>query len=85
MSNKDTRSQHSPYTLMKEILIITSIVLGIIGVDACSRQMSTRDYDYERYCDSIYIHDEDYYFDVLMETDEYQDYIEQHGAWWNQN
>ena len=42
----------------------------------------TRDYDYEHYCDSIYEVNPDYYLDVLVETDEYQDYIEKHGEWW---
>lgn len=43
---------------------------------------NTRDYDYEHYCDSIYEVNPDYYLDVLVETDEYQDYIEKHGEWW---
>lgn len=43
---------------------------------------STRDYNYEWYCDSIYHANEDYYFDVLMETNEYQNYINKHGQWW---
>ena len=42
----------------------------------------TRDYNYEHYCDSIYEVNPDYYLDVLVETDEYQDYIEKHGEWW---
>lgn len=43
---------------------------------------STRDYNYEHYCDSIYENNPDYYLDVLVETDEYQDYINEHGEWW---
>lgn len=43
---------------------------------------STRDYNYEHYCDSIYENNPDYYLDVLVETDEYQDYIDEHGEWW---
>lgn len=46
------------------------------------RNNNTRDYDYEHYCDSLYIVNPDYYFDVLVETDEFQDYIEEHGEWW---
>lgn len=43
---------------------------------------STRDYKYEHYCDSIYEVNPDYYLDVLVETDEFQNYIEEHGEWW---
>lgn len=42
----------------------------------------TRDYEYEAYCDSIWDNNPDYYMDVLGETDEYQDYIAEHGEWW---
>ncbi len=43
---------------------------------------NTRDYNYEHYCDSIYENNPDYYLDVLIETDEYQTYLEEHGQWW---
>lgn len=43
---------------------------------------TTRDYKYEHYCDSIYEANPDYYFDVLVETDEFQNYIDEHGEWW---
>lgn len=42
-----------------------------------------RDYEYEAYCDSVWNNDPDYYLDVLCTTDEYQDYIAEHGEWWN--
>ena len=42
----------------------------------------TRDYAYEHYCDSIYETNPDYYLDVLVETDEFQSYINEHGEWW---
>ena len=41
----------------------------------------TRNYKYEHYCDSIYEVDPDYYLDVLVETDEFQNYLEEHGQW----
>ena len=41
-----------------------------------------RDYVYEHYCDSIYETNPDYYLDVLVETDEFQSYIDKHGEWW---
>ena len=43
---------------------------------------NTRDYAYEHYCDSIYEVDSYYYLDVLVETDEFQSYINEHGEWW---
>lgn len=43
---------------------------------------STRDYKYEHYCDSIYEVNPDYYLDVLVETDKFQNYIDEHGEWW---
>nr|DAG97123.1 MAG TPA: protein of unknown function (DUF4500) [Crassvirales sp.] len=43
---------------------------------------NTRDYVYEHYCDSIYEVNPDYYLDVLVETDEFQSYLDEHGEWW---
>lgn len=43
---------------------------------------NTRNYDYEHYCDSIYEVNPDYYLDVLIETDKFQSYINEHGEWW---
>lgn len=43
---------------------------------------NTRDYDYEHYCDFIYAVNPDYYLDVLVESDKYQSYINEHGEWW---
>lgn len=44
---------------------------------------SPRDYTYEQYCDSIWENDPAYYQDVLCTTDEYCDYIDEHGEWWD--
>lgn len=44
---------------------------------------TTRNINYEHYCDSIWITNPDYYLDVLVETDEFQNYIEEHGQWWD--
>lgn len=46
------------------------------------RNNDTRDYKYEHYCDFIYEVNPDYYLDVLVETDEFQNYLEEHGEWW---
>lgn len=80
---------------MKDNIIITTIVILLAVASALGVYMannnsntftiknnSTRDYKYEHYCDSIYEVNPDYYFDVLMETDEYQNYIDEHGEWW---
>lgn len=44
-----------------------------------------RDYEYEHYCDSIWVNNPDYYLDVLVESDEYQNYIDIHGEWWKED
>ena len=45
---------------------------------------NTRDYAYEHYCDSIYATNPDYYLDVLVETDKFQSYLNEHGKWWTE-
>ena len=75
--------------------IILALILGvIIGLSITFltnsfdnkfytiKNNSTRDYKFEHYCDSIYEVNPDYYFDVLIETDEFQNYIDEHGEWW---
>lgn len=47
-----------------------------------TKNNSTRDYKFEHYCDSIYEVNPDYYLDILIETDKFQDYIDKHGKWW---
>lgn len=42
-----------------------------------------RDYQFEAYCDSVYEVDPDYYFDVITESNEYQNYIANNGKWWD--
>jgi hypothetical protein len=80
------------------ILLGISSISFIIGMDYGEKKLfnsnsentrviiiknnESRDYDYEWYCDSIFHYDEDYYFDVLMVTEQYNDYIEKHGQWW---
>lgn len=68
---------------MKKILFFIATVVAIVAMGSCSCQKSnTRDYSYEAYCDSIWESNPDYYLDVIMETDEYCNYIEEHGKWW---
>lgn len=63
--------------------ILTTIVISIAGASKPNNVNSTRDLKYEEFCDSIWANDPDYYLDVLVETDEFQDYIETNGEWWD--
>ncbi len=77
---------------MKNSIIIVLLLSVASGIEIYSahedsktftvRNNNTRDYQYEHYCDSIYEVNPDYYLDVLVETDEFQNYIEEHGQWW---
>lgn len=58
------------------ILVVSAFVRCGLNADA------HRDYDFEQYCDSIWDNNPEYYNDVLVETDEYQNYIEVNGKWW---
>ena len=77
---------------MKDNIIIILILLVIVSISGVYiinnnsklfiKNNSTRNYNYEHYCDSIYEVNPDYYLDVLIETDEFQNYIDEHGEWW---
>lgn len=67
---------------MKHLFILALVILGIIFAGCSPTKVDTRDYAYEAYCDSIWEADPDYYLDVLVESDEYCTYIEEHGLWW---
>lgn len=68
---------------MKKILLVIATVISIVAMRCSSTKVSdTRDLSYEAYCDSIWDNNPDYYMDVLVETDEYQSYIEANGRWW---
>ena len=66
---------------------ITTIIIAIaaIVVIGCkpTKVANNRDYAYEAYCDSIWEANPNYYLDVLVESDEYCTYIEEHGEWRN--
>ena len=68
---------------MKNLIFIALAVLGMVIAGCQSTKVAERDYAYETYCDSIWKADPDYYLDVLVESDEYQNYIEQNGEWFN--
>lgn len=64
------------------LYIISIVAMVLVFNSQCSNKAEARDYTYEAYCDSIFFNDKDYYYDVLVETDEYQEYLEEHGQWW---
>ena len=64
-------------------LSITFLINSFDNKSYTIKNNSTRDYKFEHYCDSIYEVNPDYYLDVLIETDEFQSYIEKHGQWWD--
>ena len=68
---------------MKNLIFIALAILGMAYAGCPSTKVAERDHAYESYCDSIWKADPDYYLDVLVESDEYQNYIEQNGEWFN--
>ena len=69
---------------MKYLFIVVLAILGIAFAGCQSTKVAddSRDTIFEAYCDSVYRVNPDYYLDVLCETDEYCNYIEEHGEWW---
>lgn len=69
---------------MKHLFIVALAILGIAFAGCQSTKVAddSRDTIFEAYCDSVYRVNPDYYLDVLCETDEYCNYIEEHGEWW---
>lgn len=68
------------------------LILAITGISflcvvnlfiSCKANIPERDYAYEAFCDSIWENNPDYYLDVLVETDSFQQYVEEVGEWWN--
>lgn len=69
---------------MKSLMLFIVAVVAAVAMkwEPTKVANDNRDYEYEAYCDSIYEVDPDYYNDVLVETDAYQNYIELNGQWW---
>lgn len=67
---------------MKNLILTALAILGMAIAGCQSTKVAERDYAYEAYCDSIWEADPNYYLDVLVESDEYCAYIEEHGQWW---
>lgn len=78
-------------SILPELLFIMTFVLFLIvglfifSIDSeiIIKNNSNRNYKYEHYYDSIYEVNPDYYLDVLVETNKFQNYIDKHGEWWN--
>lgn len=67
---------------MKKLIFVAFAIVAMAFAGCNSTKVSTRDLEYEYYCDSIWANNPDYYLDVLMETDEFQEYVELNGKWW---
>ena len=66
---------------MKNLVLVALVILGIAFAGCSPTKVDTRDDAYEAYCYSIWENNPDYYLDVIVESDEYQNYIEQNGEW----
>lgn len=60
---------------MKNLILTALAILGIAFAGCEPTKVAKRDLNYEHYLDSIWENDPDYYLDVLVETDEFQEYI----------
>lgn len=67
---------------MKNLIFTALAILGMAFAGCQPTKVAERDYVYEAYCDSIWEADPNHYLDVLVESDEYCAYIEEHGQWW---
>lgn len=70
---------------MYKIISIVALLLYVGVLTSCQStkvtEMTEKNYSYEEYCDSIWETNPAYYIDILVETDEYQTYINKHGEW----
>lgn len=67
---------------MKKIFLFIAITVAVIAVGCCSTKMDTRDYAYEAYCNDIWENFPEYYDSVLMYDEEYNQYVLEHGEFW---
>lgn len=66
------------------VLVTLASLYIITEVTVIPKEKNNRDYEYERYLDSVYITNPDYYFDVVVETDKFQDYINAHKDYYDE-
>lgn len=70
---------------MKKIFFLIGPMVAIASIMCEPTTVAeTRDVAYENYCDSVWQANPDYYQDVIVESDEYQTYIEVNGKWWEE-
>lgn len=79
-----TTSNKKSLIVLSLLALASSLVVVIASNNKTFtvKNNNTRDYNYEHYCDSLYEVNPNYYFDVLVESDEFQNYINEHGEWW---
>nr|DAG96235.1 MAG TPA: hypothetical protein [Crassvirales sp.] len=65
------------------VYLAVNYIANINSKTCVVKNDNARDYAYEHYCDSIYAANPDYYLDVLVETDKFQSYLNEHGKWWD--
>lgn len=65
------------------VYLAVNYIANINSKTCVVKNDNARDYTYEHYCDSIYAANPDYYLDVLVETDKFQSYLNEHGKWWD--
>lgn len=67
---------------MKKYFLFIAVAAAVAAMWCEPTTVANRDYEFEHYCDSVWQNDPDFYLDVVVSTDEYQQYIEEHGQWW---
>lgn len=83
-----TTSTTKVFIYMIICFVMLAMMFIFVNISICKyvdnlQKDNTRDISYEQYCDSIWTNNSDYYLDVLVESDKYQQYIENNGEWWN--
>lgn len=66
-----------------ELMIASSFVGTSLAHNNYAQFDYNRNYQFEQYCDSIWNNNPEYYQNVLVETDYYQQYINKCGEWWD--
>lgn len=74
---------------MKSIFafILAFVVFGVAScmekeAHSANQEEVDKNDAYELYLDSMWKADPEYFLDVIVETDEYQNYIANHEEWW---
>lgn len=76
------KNKNKPITLIIILILLIIYIIFIKTISNNNNKSSTKNINYENYCDSIFDNNPDYYFDVLIETDSFKNYIDKNGKWW---